>query len=142
MGPTVHSLGYSDDTAVVSDSWDGAALQHDWVREFFVSHHLRLNPSKSYCVIGSGICKPLGDLAPRWLPGIDEAQVHDPLHGATCTVVGRPTKFGENDIKTHGPSKAFRYLGYQVRLDLECGEVIKSMALKIRESCSMIRSHR
>lgn len=133
-GPTMHSLGYSDDTATVADSWEGARSQHAWVCEFLAAHHLRLNSSKSYCIVGSGLspCSPL-----RWLPGIHEAQVHDPLHGAPCTVIGEPRKCGPHDIRAHGPSKTFRYLGYQVRVDLADSEVIKEVALKLQEACSI-----
>ena len=50
----VASSGYADDTAVLSSSWEEAQLQHLWLLDFFTAHHLRLNSSKSYCVIGSG----------------------------------------------------------------------------------------
>jgi hypothetical protein len=36
-GPTVHSLGYSDDTLTSSGSWESALAKHEWVREFFCS---------------------------------------------------------------------------------------------------------
>jgi len=141
-GPTVHSLGYSDDTVTTADSWDGALLQHDWVREFLVAHHLRLNSQKSYCIVGSGVDVSIDQpTSSRWLPGILEAQVHDPRHGAPCSVTGRPAQFGPEDVCTHGPNKAFWYLGYQVRVDLGNGEVIRATAFKVREACSVIRSH-
>ena len=47
-GPTVCSLGYSDDTATMASSWDSAVGMHEWVREFLVAHHLRLNEDKSH----------------------------------------------------------------------------------------------
>ena len=143
-GPTINSLGYSDDTVTVANSWESACIQHEWVREFLVAHHMRLNPLKSYCIIGSGTGTSAGlepDPSLKWLPGIHEAQVHDPLHRAPCTVTGALPNPGACDIYTHGPSKSFRYLGYQIHVDLEDGEVIREVALKLREACSIIRTH-
>ena len=53
-GPTVHSCGYADDTLHANTSWAATRLQHMWVLDFFTAHHLRLNSSKSYCVVASG----------------------------------------------------------------------------------------
>ena len=68
LGGVTRSLGYSDDTATVADSWEGARSQHARVCEFLAAHHLRLNSSKSYCIVGSGLV-PCGPLL-KWLPGI------------------------------------------------------------------------
>ena len=50
----IASSGLADDTAVLSASWEEAELQHLWLLDFFTAHHLRLNSSKSYCIVGSG----------------------------------------------------------------------------------------
>ena len=90
-GTPVASLGYADDTVILSSTWEGAVIQHDWVREFFVAHHLRLNPSKSYCIIasGEGVGPPAAapDGGCRHLPGIPEHQAHDPSMAALPTLM-------------------------------------------------------
>ena len=149
-GLEVHSHGYSDDTATTSASWTGALQKHDWVREFFVAHHLRFNASKTYCIVGSGTLitdKANLPFTPdmRCLPGIAPCRVHDPAHNEPAPLAlldslpkWDTSQFTNNDVLTRPPTYAFRYLGYQVRLDLGCSEVIKSIAYKINMSCSMI----
>ena len=172
-GPTIHSAGYSDDTATTADSWAAAEEKHDWVREFFVAHHLRFNAGKTYCVVGTGTgvscpasqkdCtkttstpddratkrrkvssdpspgrtqyattnasdpRPVPTTETRRLPGIREEQIHDPLHGlpAPAELLDHPPPWDphssdKHDIETRDPSFAFRYLGYYIRLDLQC----------------------
>ena len=149
-GPTVHSLGYSDDTATVADSWDGATMQHSWICEFLVANHMSLNSSKSHCVIGSG--RDTTDACPlsptrRCLRGVRSGDVHDPAHrrpagGKGDTGWDHTMYDARYDIATKKPSQPFRYLGYLVRVDLGSGAMISSIAFKIRNACSMIRSHK
>ena len=159
-GHTVRSLGYSDDTATVAGSWAEAQVQHQWVREFFAAHHLRLNSKKTHCVIGSGFHASEGkytDPHARRLQGLSDSDVHDPAggHPASSTVLQRcwtpcrsqcvcPSSLCPCDIDIHTwtSSHTFRYLGYQLRVDLESGPMRKSLAFTIFQTCQMIRRQR
>jgi hypothetical protein len=159
-GPEIHSIGYSDDTAVTAASWQSACIKHDWVREFFTANHIRFNSDKTHCVIasGTGVSSPSKGYEPssqhsftplRLLPGISELQVHDPLHGRPATEyisdrsqVRTPPDAGAKAVETKDAHFAFRYLGYQVRLDRGHKEVVETLTMRVHEGCAMIRSHR
>ena len=85
----VYSSGYADDTLVLASSWQEAQIQHLWLLDFFVAHHLRLNAKKSHVCIGSNSEISAGLIGPllpndrlRFLPDIDEELIHCPSAGA------------------------------------------------------------
>jgi hypothetical protein len=166
----VHSVGYSDDTCMVSSTWAGAVAKHEWVREFFVAHHLRLNATKSVCVVGSCLdvsapktCssggkkdaardpvespRPAGQPT-RFLKGIDEAQVHDPAHGLpaathfSADAPMQPQSMSKHDIHTRDSAFAFKYLGFQVRIDGGNGLTVRAISFEIWKVCTTIRTNR
>ena len=139
-GATVHSLGYSDDTAAVSATWAGAREKHEWVREFFVAHHLRFDGPKSHCIIGSGDVA-LRTSRDRVLPGIRECDVHDPRHNSPAVPIAPfdPDTPGECDICACNPDKSFRYLGFLVRVDLNPSPMVAAMSGRVYAACRHIR---
>jgi hypothetical protein len=151
-----------------------------WLLDFFVAHHLRLNPKKTHICIGSatGISANLiGPLLPthllRFLPDIDEELVHCPsarspapgpyremckhlgldpssihLHQQAIALLQTrlllPSPFStlaERSIVTSGPSHAFRYLGYMIRIDLAPDEEIEVLRRRVMEVCTKIKTH-
>jgi ribonuclease HI len=140
-GSTVSSLGYADDTALTSSTLTGAALQHEWVREFFVAHHLRFNSSKSYCIVASGhnTTTDTSCSQPTYLPGIDESQVHDPVHGNPNGGTHTPE---QEDIPCSPPNTCFRYLGLPFRVDLDPHDTVLMLNAKVWSTCTKIRAQR
>ena len=152
-GPTVHSLGFSDDTATVNSSWEGTRHQHQWVRGFFAAHHLRLNASKTVCVVGSGLdVSGPGPTPPpagsRTLPGLWTGSVHDPYHGLPAAPQlllrgAAPLSMpAETTIRTCLPDTAFRYLGYMVRVDLDPAPMVQVLNGRIFAACRQIQLYR
>ena len=154
--PTVYSTGYADDTAAVASSWSEARLQHMWILDFFVAHHLRLNASKTKCVVSSRFLisgdmsnTPVQEraaLAPgmRFLPNIDPGQIHDPAAHlpASPGSLSSPTSLESPDILTLPPSHAFRYLGYMFRADLQSEEMVAVLSGRVWAECKNIKRYR
>ena len=146
LGPTLASLGYADDTILASLSMTGARLQHDWVREFFVAHHLKFNSDKSYCTVASGRIA-VGDvewhppLSIQSLPGIRPCDIHDPSHGLpNLSHPSLPTGAASaDDIVCSLASTPFRYLGIMFRVDLQQDQVKTSTQFIIWNTCREIR---
>ena len=84
----ITSLGYADDTAVIADSENGIQKAHEIVSDFFQTHGLKLNPSKS-------VYTTTETSKPNWQP---------------C--------FDGNPIKWRPPSYSFKYLGLKINFDL------------------------
>jgi hypothetical protein len=54
---TVTSIGYADDTTIVSNTWGGLKRSHEWLLEFYQAHHFKLNNKKSHLIIAEGMKK-------------------------------------------------------------------------------------
>ena len=80
----------------------------------------------------------------RYLPGIDEAQIHDPANGAPAppTSLASPTYNAPGPIVTRPPTFAFRYLGYMLRVDLDPQPVMDVLAGRVWKAVSDIRRWR
>ena len=94
------SLGYADDTTVLTSSLPDLRIQNDWVAYFMRFNSLRLNPAKCELVGRNGAGEPVSDLAVA-------------AHGVT--VEGQPVKLVPHE-------QAIRYLGVHVRFDGEWPE--------------------
>ena len=90
-GPSLASMGYADDTAIVADSQRGIRALHEWVRSFFGAHAFKINEKKTVFVSSRD------PSTVSCLPGVDGFAHITPLPS----------------------TKTFRYLG--VRLNMECG---------------------
>ena len=140
----IFSAGYADDTAAVAPSWNDAVRQHMWLLDFFVAHHLRLNPEKSYCIVGSGTLVSSADPSrptPRSLPNIDDNLIHDPLGGkpATPEQLTSPTPLVSPDIIARPPTYAFRYLGLMLRVDLDPSDMKGVLSGRVWDALTKIR---
>ena len=115
-----------------------------WLLDFFVAHHLRLNPNKSYCVVGSGTLVSETDSSsptPRGLPNIDENLIHDPLDGkpALHEQLTSPTSLVSPDIIARPPTYAFRYLGLMLRVDLDPTDMKAVLSGRVWDAVTKIR---
>ena len=155
----INSVGYADDTIVAAPTWEDAKKQHLWVLEFFAAHHLRLNASKTIVVVDDTLRPSYTgentdpDPSGLFLPGIEEDKLHyvenqiselDDQRGARVgNGQGRPgTPLTNTRILTYPTSYAFRYLGYQFRMDLDSCDMITAMNKKINLFCKELFSFR
>jgi hypothetical protein len=147
---TLHSTGFSDDTASLCSSWSHAEAQHAWLLDWFTAHHLRLNAGKTYCVVGSGRGVTEGEALvplhhqPRRLPDIDNALVHDPGNGAPLSpaILEGSLPSLPLTISTRPPSFAMRFLGFMLRVDMASCDMEQVLNARVWAGCHAIRRNK
>ena len=74
--------------------------------------------------------------------------IHDPAHGLPASpplpgvTLGAPEGMSEHDIHTRSSTYAFRYLGFQVRIDGGNSLTVRAISFEIWKACTTIRTHR
>jgi hypothetical protein len=155
-GVRVHSAGYADDTMAVSESWRGMQRKHEWVRDFFVAHHWRLNCTKTKLMVNRGherrSLPPIfagqviesgssthSDAIPSLPSGVDQTFYYRPSNRESTSP---GTDEEEPWIEGHGPDYEVRYLGLWICLDLSWAKTIAALQRTVWGAARVIRAHR
>jgi hypothetical protein len=107
-GLTISSIGYADDTIIVSDTEQGIRRLHQWTMEFFQAHHFSLNTQKTLFVSS------------------------DSAAGNLCSTSQSEV------IKVQSSGTSFRYLGLILNIDLKWDKQEESMTKQIRAAVRRI----
>lgn len=102
----ISSLGFADDTLVLTETWKSMWRAHAWVREFCRAHNLVINSNKTR-LFGSD-WNPIAETRCLWPV---QGRVYDEKSGT------HPIAPDER-IALRSPSESFKYLGVWINLNL------------------------